>query len=196
MRLVSDIIAIRHAGKVLPLRPSLRAALSIHRKYGIGKSFDGIIDGNLGIMIEIAAAASDEQSARQIINSKFASEGFAGLTEIGDVLAKLLGAVYAAEKNERHPAEVKADKTGEPFDLGRFLEDLFEIGTGWLGWSPADTWAASPREILVAQRGLIAKLKAVNGVADEAPKYDSTEEVTPEQVKTGLATLRELSGAA
>ncbi|RWB08998.1 MAG: hypothetical protein EOQ39_03615 [Mesorhizobium sp.] len=194
MRLASDIIVVRHGNVVLPLRPSLRAALTIHRKYGVGKAVDAISDGNLGIMIEIAVAASDEQPARQIINSKFASEGYDGLRDIGEALAHLLRALYVAdfEKN-KHPAEVKADTTGKPFDLGSFLEELFEIGTGWLGWSAGDTWEASPREILVAQRGLIAKLKAINGVVDEP---SDPEEVTPEQVKAGVAKLRELSGAA
>ncbi|MET3578215.1 hypothetical protein ABID19_001232 [Mesorhizobium robiniae] len=196
MRLASDIIAIRHAGKVLPLQPSLRAALTIHRKYGDKIVVAALQELNLGTMTDIAViAASDEQGARQIIGNKFAREGFAGLVEIRKAVARLLRALYADDfEDDQHPAEVKADTTGKPFDLGEFLEDLFEIGTGWLGWSPAETWAASPREILIARRGLIAKLKAVNGVADDAPKYGSIEEVTPEQVKTGLATLRELSG--
>jgi hypothetical protein len=62
------------------------------------------------------------------------------------------------------------DSEGEPMSFADFLEQLFSIGTGWLGWTPETTWEATPAEILAAYRGLIAKLEAIHGVPDDKPK--------------------------
>ncbi|MHA6646408.1 hypothetical protein ACX3P1_28370, partial [Mesorhizobium sp. A623] len=88
-----------------------------------------------------------------------------------------------------HPAEAQA-KAGQPFDLEKALADFYEIATGWLGWTPETAWNATPAEILAAQRGLIAKLKAIHGTAEEKPDYDPREEITPDQAKQGIAKLR------
>lgn len=51
------------------------------------------------------------------------------------------------------------------------LAELDRIGTGWFGWTPAETWHATPSEIVEAFKGRIALLKAQNGSGetDDAP---------------------------
>lgn len=59
---------------------------------------------------------------------------------------------------------------GEPSDpitLTELVGRLFKIGSGWLEWSPEDTWSATPSEILLARDGLLEKLKAIHGSADK-----------------------------
>lgn len=49
---------------------------------------------------------------------------------------------------------------------------LFQVATGWLGWSPAETFAATIPEILLAHRGRSDLLAAIFGKpkADEQPR--------------------------
>ncbi|MBN8977865.1 MAG: phage tail assembly chaperone [Rhizobiales bacterium] len=54
----------------------------------------------------------------------------------------------------------------DPITLTELIERLFKVGSGWLEWSPEDTWNATPAEILLARDGLIEKLKAIHGSAD------------------------------
>ncbi|MER9702671.1 hypothetical protein NKJ10_00215 [Mesorhizobium sp. M0204] len=179
----------------MQLRPSLRAAYRLNRRYGMGKLFHGVNDGNLGIMLDIAMEGGDPIAARSIIERN-------AQTHLGECVEGLKEPLFAFlaqsvgvddDPKTDHPAEARA-KAGEPFDLDKALTDFFEIATGWLGWSPADAWAATPGEIMVAQRGLVAKLRAINGVSEDKTDSDPREEVTPHQVKEGLATLRALSG--
>jgi hypothetical protein len=49
-----------------------------------------------------------------------------------------------------------------------YISWLFEIATGWLGWSPAEAYAATIAEIRLAHRGRISLLKAIfGGKSDE-----------------------------
>jgi hypothetical protein len=54
--------------------------------------------------------------------------------------------------------------------------------------------APRPAEILAAQRGHIAKLKAVHGTTEDTAEHGPREEITPEQVRDGIAKLKTLAG--
>ena len=121
--------------------------------------------------------------------------------------SSLTSACGSGVRNTRSPERCSIDRSSIDHDkpanlspeavnqsIEKHLESLFEIGTAWLGWSPAETWAATPAEILVAERGLVAKLKLMNGVAGETkPKFDPREEITPEPAKAGIAELRAIA---
>ena len=61
---------------------------------------------------------------------------------------------------------------------------LYSYGTGWLGWTPAETWAATPQEIADAFTAHIAKLKTIHG--SNEPE-DATTGPDPEQRAQNLA---------
>lgn len=196
MRLADDLIAISHGNSAVRLRPSLRAAVRLHAQYGLPELSELIAPGdNLGAVADIILEATDPETGARLVNAINAA-GMQHLHRYREPLTDYMFALLAIDRSKVKGQAKTSDTANVQQTIEEFHQSLFEIGTGWLGWTPADTWAASPREILVAQRGLVAKLKAVNGVVDETLQYDSTDEVTPEQVKTGLATLRELSGAA
>lgn len=44
-----------------------------------------------------------------------------------------------------------------------YLEWLFKIGTGWLGWPPAVVLGSTMRELRLAYEGKVDMLKAVYG---------------------------------
>lgn len=54
--------------------------------------------------------------------------------------------------------------------LGQFVEYLFGLGTGWLGWSPRQTWRATVPEIRIAVRALVQWHKLLNGQVEETPE--------------------------
>lgn len=176
------------------LRPSLRAAYRLHDQYGYGKIFAGIIEGNLTILYDIVEEAGGDHAAK-VFERKVQRRLGKALEEVRKPLLQFLAASFGVDDdpNVDHSAKTNTN-TGKPFDLRKALSDFFEIGTGWLGWSPAETWAATPAEILAAQRGLIAKLKAIHGSAEDKPDdYDPSEEVAPAVVKEGIATLKAMT---
>ena len=57
------------------------------------------------------------------------------------------------------------DKSSDTF--ASLFRSLFRMGTGWLGWTPEETWNASPLEIMEARAGRLDMLKAIFGSKDE-----------------------------
>ncbi|MER9763716.1 hypothetical protein [Mesorhizobium sp. M0138] len=192
MRLAPDIIAIQHGNLALRLRPSLRAATILQHKHGLGMVVQGIKRGNFSLFADIVMAATDDPAAYRDLLQIVADKGACSLSSLSDDLSRFVAICFGIDAEEEHPAEAR-EKAGKQFSIEAGLEQFFEIGTGWLGWSPADTWAATPAEIIVAQRGLVAKLKAIHGSAEETPQYDPLETVSPEQVREGIARLRVLA---
>jgi hypothetical protein len=177
------------------LRPSLRAAVRLHAKHGLPDLAEMVDTGHLGAAADIITEGTDPKTARHLIEA-LRFEGVRMLDAwrepLTDFVFALLSQDRKAAQPQPHHAEVSPAKIDDAIE--KRLEELFEIGTGWLGWSATDTWAATPTEILVAERGLVAKLKAVNGVTDK-PEFDPREEVTQDQAKAGINKLRSMSGA-
>ncbi|MES0167816.1 hypothetical protein NKJ87_17780 [Mesorhizobium sp. M0027] len=176
------------------LRPSLRAAASLQTKHGLAKLVRGIDEGDFNIILDIITAATDDPAAYGILVNRVEDRGYRCLFELADELTRLVAASFGIDA-DAEPAKSRK-QAGKDFTIEEALEQLFEIGTGWLGWSPTDTWTATPAEIIVAQRGLVAKLKAIHGSAEDTPSYDPREAVAPAEVAQGIATLRALSVGA
>lgn len=51
-----------------------------------------------------------------------------------------------------------------------FCDDLAEVALGWLGWSEEQTLYSDINAILIAERGLLRKLKAEAGKGIESDK--------------------------
>ena len=192
MRLAPDAIVIKHGRDAVLLRPSLRAALRLQRKHGLGRLVAGVRDGNLAVILDIVAEAENPFLAESIVFRNVQAHLGRALAELHDPLSDFLAISFGID-GEEHPAEQR-ERKGKRFSIEDTLQELFEVGTGWLGWSPADTWAATPAEIVAAQRGLIAKLNAMHGKAEDQPAYDPRDEVSPEEVQAGIAKLRSLQG--
>lgn len=203
MQLAADPIVIEIAGEVYELRPTLRAATRLARRHG---DFATIYKAILADHVTLAKDVIHEGSGSDLAAADFLT----GIEVEGvrNVLAalKLPLLRYMAQLADQDDAEA-SELAGKPLPLADFYAALFRIGTGWLGWSPADTWDATPAEILAAQRGrgdLIADmLRAVFGTADEGerpltytpPKLnaDGTDSAFD---RAGLAKLKSILGAA
>lgn len=192
MRLANDLIAVTDGhGHSVRLRPSLRAAVRLHAKHGLPDLVEKIGTGHLGAMADTLVEATDSATAQHLVDA-LRHEGVRTLESWREPLVEFVFALLSIDRSSvehDRPADQSPDAINRSID--KHLETLFEIGTGWLGWSPSATWAATPSEILIAQRGHIAKLKLLNGVVDEPDrKYDPREEISPEQVQAGIAALK------
>ena len=164
MRLASKI-TIKVAGESIELRPSLRHAIRLERREG---SFSQLVrdiqDGSLSAAVEIIA---DHTNLPFLQNRVF------------DVLSQLQGPLLeyvsacAGIDPEDAPANTdeKSERKSVPF--ADYLTQLYQIGTGWLGWTPKDTLDATPAEIMLAYKGRTEMLNAIFGSGeDETPATD------------------------
>jgi hypothetical protein len=200
MRLAPDDIVIRHGGSAVRLRPSLRAAFRLQRRYGLVNLAKAIAEGHLEIIGEIIAETSDSLDARRLLMAQVDANGVRDLKHLADPLTELVCACFGIVENEEHPAE-RRERHGNRFSIDDALSELFGIATGWLGWSATDSLAATPEQITIAYKAHVAKLKSIHGSADTseddtASDYDPREEISPEAVRENIARLRDLTRAA
>jgi hypothetical protein len=174
------------------LRPSLGAACLLHERYGLQNLGALIVDGNVAGIADIIATCSVEPITVEDVLAKLVTP------PIGPTLDRLIEPLIAlnyalagidpegtAGKRKRDP------ETGKPIPWPEHHRRLFRIGTGWLGWTPEETWAATPIEIVEAYRGRVEMLCAMNGV--EPPKEDDGREPDAEEVRDGIAKLKLLA---
>ena len=189
MRLASDQIVIRHGNVVLRLRPSLGAAIQLHADHGLPVIMAGIADRKLGIILDVVTAATDASTA-QALAVALTRDGYCTIETLVEPLTDYVLALLGVDRNTNPSAKPAAATDW----ISSFIEDLFEQATGWLGWSPDHAWYATPREIEVAMRGHIAKLKAIHGSSDKThTDLDPAAEVAPAEVQKGIAKLASLA---
>jgi hypothetical protein len=158
MRLAANSFTLRLGDKSFDLKPSLRAAFDLNLKY------DGFNNLSLSIAEGSLTAAIDLITWTVVNKATWAAYGLApDGSLIHDVMAardQLLDLVLALTGNDQGNEK---SQTGETISFEEYFTQLYQLGTGWLGWSPADTWDATPAEIINAQQGRIAMLKAIFG---------------------------------
>lgn len=185
MRLASPPITITVDGAKATLRPSLRAAYLLEQKHGFKAVLQGVNDGNVGIIADILAVADDEETVGKLLRET-AVHGIIKLDFLRPALIEFLAVLIGLGDDEE-----EAEAAKKPIALTDFFEQLFEIATGWLGWTPDQAWAATPREIIAAQRGFMAQRNALlTAIFGKPEEHDPREEVSEEQVLSGLATLK------
>jgi hypothetical protein len=176
MRLAPDPILVRIGGEGVTLSPSLRAAMRIARKH---KDFQtvlaAIMDGNLTVMADLLEAGGADAALADLV-AEIGAKGL-GITlwELQSPLAEFVLALAGLDPDA--PAKQPAT-SGQPIGLADYHTKLFEVATGWLGWPPAQAWAATPAEIEAAFKGRTDMLRAIFGGADKKP---SSETLTTEQ---------------
>ncbi len=195
MRLANDLVTLSlGTSQAVRLRPTLRAAYRLHAQHDLRKLMAGIIEGNFGMIADTLYEATDADTARQLVRG-IAAKGAAFLPELVDPLLSYAFALLGADRQAVENSTAESKPADNSDWITPHLESLFEIASGWLGWSPADAWGATPTEIQIAYRGHIAKLKAIHGTT-EKPAFDPREVIAPEQVKAGVDKLRALATGA
>ena len=194
MRLTCNDVTIGDGVGAISLRPSLRAAMRLHRDLGLPKLIEGLNGISLSVMTAIIEATAEQpRFVREQLDDVVMRGGIAAMKDFRPALFNVLAASFGLEPDKREGSTKEGD---QPLDFGAYLERLFSIGTGWLQWSPAETYAATPAEILTAQHGKIELLRAIYGANEDGDcnnfrKADSDPhaDVPLEEVAANLSAL-------
>jgi len=161
MRLAVPIIVIL-AGEAVTLRPSLACAMQLERRPG---SFKGLLDEIADDSLSAASAIIAPHHSHPMLASRIMD---AGLDRLRPVLIDYVLQCAGIDPD----AEATGDGPGLSF--ADHLQQLYRIGSGWLGWTPDATLDATPSEIMEAYRGRMDMLKAIFGSADDEPRQPDT----------------------
>jgi hypothetical protein len=169
---------------IFQLRPSLRAATLLERRHGFKKLFEACADCNLTVISDVIETSSNCGDFLATLADRPLIEVLPAVTE---TLPAHILALAAIDPDRETPSG------GEAMPFADYYARLFRIGTGWLGWSPAETWNATPAEITEAYSGHLEMLRAIHGSSDDQqPPTDR-----PEQAKfdrAGLHALKSMGG--
>lgn len=173
MRIAGEETIVRLGGVNVTLRPTLRAAIRLERRYGFDALFRNVQEMNLSVICDLVRESAIE-NGEQFEHAL----AWAPLVTVAELIEPLLAHVIALTGID---AETIGKATGQGKDaprmtLAEHLRKLFEIGTGWLGYSPEVTLACTPRELLAAHKGRADMLKAIFGGSDESKPNLSLDE--------------------
>jgi hypothetical protein len=172
MKLGADGIYVELAGEAYELRPSLRASMRLVRRHQLNGLLAAVQGFNVTIIMDMLREAAIKPS---LLLAEIAAIGLGTVRNhlTGPLVAFVL-AIAGIDPDDATPLEAA---TGKPADPERVFAQLFGIATGWLGWTPAEAWNATPAEIIAAKTGrtdLISDvLKAVFGTTDEQTRADT-----------------------
>lgn len=180
MRLANDEISITlpSPGVTLTLRASLRAAFRLNEKYdGFHALYLAIREGNLTAITDLIDATQTGHRYRQPTVAELLAP------EVIDQLLKFIPVLCGAnDKSGDEP------QSGEPMSFEEYFTQLFQIGTGWLGWTARETWDATPAEIINAKEGRVQMLSAIFGKRDDTETIDATKGI-PADVRAEINAI-------
>jgi hypothetical protein len=186
-------IKITVESETIRLRPTLRAAYRLERRYnGFDKLATAVADGNLTVMADIVTECSSYCSS--IPDFLRVLDGMPLRGSVEYLSTPILKLIFAMAGLSDDPADQPKDAdNGETIAFADYHEKLFGIGCGVLGWTPDTTWQATPAEILAAYHGRMDLLATIFG--GKGPDGDGTppREHTPEEIANGLAKLKAMS---
>jgi hypothetical protein len=183
MRLADDTFRLTLGNRTYALRPTLRAAFHLHQRYdGFQALFQAVSEGSFTATMDVITATSiivPVASLRDIMRAR---------DQLLSFLLILIGATSKGDKPE----------TGKPIAFDEYFTRLFQIGTGWLGWTPEDTWNATPAEIINAYEGRLEMfremLKAIYGTkSDSDDQAADVADGSLAEIKTDLNAIGDLT---
>lgn len=195
-----DEITLEYGGNAVFLRPSLRAATRLERLHGDFPALLRKIDEFDTRTIRAVITYSTDRAATDTLLTYAAKQPLSGFKQAAQAPMFDLVAALMPQSPE---GQTKTESPGTPMPWSEVYRELFKMATGWLGWTPAAAWNATPQEITDAFSAHIAKLKAVHGSAeDDQDTTGPTEEqrkqaeelgLDPEFDRAGLRALKGLS---
>jgi hypothetical protein len=172
MRL-ADESKITVGSKTFTLRPTLRAAVRLHKDYdGLQNLYAALGNGSVTASLDlISAACADPRLVILLAYEVDKSALEKCVWSIRDQLQAFVLKLSGCDDTDSEPAS-----SGNPISYDDYFDTLYRIATGWLGWEPNAAWDATPAEIIKAKKGRIELLRAIFGGED---KQDS-ESLTPD----------------
>jgi hypothetical protein len=175
-------------GEPITLRPTLRAAMRLERRFdGFNNLLRGIAEQNISAMAEIIRETS--RDAWRLIGFLEAHADTPLCVRITPLTEPLLSLTLALAGLDPEDVGKEGDnvKASDRVSFAEHHKRLFKLATGWLGWTPEQTWNATPAEIRAAYEGRLDMLKAIFGDGK-----DRGQEKTPK--RSGAEFVAFLSG--
>lgn len=171
-------------GYAVTLRASLRAAVAIDNlPGGFPKVWEQIGRQSLSqIRAVILATATDRQDAQHVLVAT-ADKPLASFLDGAQAACLAVLACYFSDTAEA--TESRNLPAAERTTLRGYFQQLYGYATGWLGWTPAETWTASPAEIEAAFAAHIDRLvKLTPDLApSDQPEVSASTHYTPERLR-------------
>lgn len=198
-----DEATIYHDNLVVVLKPTLRAALAlVDRAEGWQPLFRRVDQFDTATICEIIRVFALDRSAAESLIAAF---GILPISKIRKAVSGPLGELLSLfvtpfDDDNEDSADDETVRSATPLTWPDVYLQLFEIGTGWIGWTPAETWASTPAEINLALRGHVGKLNAMNGQSEPKRKEPTREQrqanvaagLDPDFDRDGLERLRSM----
>lgn len=194
-------VNLTHGGNIVRLVPSFRAAVILEQRKG---GFVALLQDLNGFKLQtihaiILASATDADAANRLIQAL----GTLSLRRVREItLQPLVTLISRLLNNDSDATTAQSDSTSKPIAWADYHRDLFKLATGWLGWTPDQTYHATIPEISLALEGHIDLLKATHGAADDDTSNTDAQRQTniaagldPDFDREGLASLRGMGGA-
>ncbi|MCT4332619.1 hypothetical protein MU516_07030 [Paracoccus sp. YLB-12] len=165
-------------GRTVTLRADLRAATAIENMPGgIAGAYEGLLSQSFTTIRAVILATATDRRDGQAVLAAIASKPLSSfLSDAQAACLAVLAATLTTGDDDANDASSHGSNdgmSGGEMPLRKYFQTLYGYGTGWLGWSSADTWAASPIEIESAFAAHIDRLVKLT------PGASSTE-ATPE----------------
>lgn len=171
-RLAPDLVVVHLDGDAVVLRPTLRAAYRLNRREGGFPALSqGVLDGDMGVLADVIEEGAGRPTAIADLLKDVAINGVERLAELREPLLEYLGQLLGLD--ETKPSDQPADTSVPTMSRTEYLDRLFQIGCGNLGWRPDDTWNASPAEIEAAFKGRCDLLRSIFGGSDDQPRPEN-----------------------
>jgi hypothetical protein len=172
---------IEFGHEVIRLRASLRAAIRLDRSHGFDSLIRAIIDGNLSAMADVIRECAVSPTALpNFLDDLETMPLHLGIDRIREPLIAHVMALAGADGEAGEPGAKRI-----PFP--EYFTTLFRLATGWLGWSPAVAWEATPAEITEAYKGKLELLAAMFGGGK------ATDETNDEESRASLNAIGDLT---
>jgi hypothetical protein len=172
MRL-ADETKITVGSKTFTLRPTLRAAVRLHKDYdGLQNLYTSLGSGSVTASLDLISAACADP--RLVILLAYEVDKHALENSIWSIREQLLA--FVLKLSGYDDADKEPASTGTPISYDEYFTMLYQIATGWLGWEPNAAWDATPAEIIEAKKGRIELLRAVFGGEEK----QESESLTPD----------------
>ena len=164
--LAADDTVLQIDGAALRLRPSLRAAVRLERRFG---GFSGLLkaigEGSVSALVALAVECG-EPGAEAIILAPSAEPWSVRLDRLAPQLADLTLSLADVDPQAKPGPRIERPTTGRTITHAEALAELFGVATGVLGWPPATAWAATPAEIKAALDAKVRMIRAENGIPE------------------------------
>jgi hypothetical protein len=167
---LAEEIWITIGGKEIALRPTLFNAVQLERRPGSFRQLMKEIDE--GSFTAALACIEPNTNGMKLINRAHILSAEVKPALIAYVIA-CTGLGLDNEHSEKAESTSSKPAQTQTVTIGQHLAQLYRYGTGWLGWTPEETFAATPAEIIEAYNGKLEMLKALYGAPDKAAPADN-----------------------